>query len=421
MDYSFGYMVLNSCAFSPFLSQKSVYISKHSIAYLCISRQRIMNFKSLHNAVKDTSVMGRYLPEDRLKKLIDLDKKNQTYRLLGSSENGRDIHGILIGRGEKRVLAWSQMHGNESTTTKGIIDFVRLLSQDALLWEYVSGVLNQFTFLIIPILNPDGAQLYTRENASGIDLNRDALSQTQREIQVLMRQFEAFRPDLCLNLHDQRSIYGVGDLRVPATLSFLAPSVDTERTISPARLEAMDLIVKMVLSLQDNLPGQIGRYDDAFNESCVGDFFQKSGVPTILIEAGHYPQDDAREHTRYFVFEALFHLFKTVIKPSDPEGIISDYMAIPENHKNLRDLVFKNVRLNNTLVSIGLQKDYEIVNDREKQFLKVENVDPEQLIMGYTEIDFKGEELLINSHENDFVGEKIVTIELKKSKKLIKI
>ena len=140
--------------------------------------------------------MGRYLPEDRLKKLIDLAKKNQTYRLLGSSENGRDIHGILIGRGEKRVLAWSQMHGNESTTTKGIIDFVSLLSQDALLWEYVSGVLNQFTFLIIPILNPDGAQLYTRENASGIDLNRDALSQTQREIQVLMRQFEAFRPDL---------------------------------------------------------------------------------------------------------------------------------------------------------------------------------------------------------------------------------
>ena len=77
--------------------------------------------------------------------------------------------------------------------------------------------------------------------------------------------------------------------------------------------------------------------------------------------------------------------------------------------------------MNNTLVSIGLQKDYEIVNDREKQFLKVENVDPEQLIMGYTEIYFKGEELLINSHENDFVGEKIVTIELKKSKKMIKI
>ena len=64
--------------------------------------------------------------------------------------------------------------------------------------------------------------------------------------------------------------------------------------------------MKMVLGLQEHLAGHIGRYDDGFNESCVGDFFQKKGVPTILIEAGHFVGDDAREQTRYFVFEALF-------------------------------------------------------------------------------------------------------------------
>lgn len=380
-----------------------------------------MNIKSLHIAVKDTSLSGRYLPENRLESLIALAKKRDVYRLLGSSELGQDIHGILIGRGDKRILAWSQMHGNESTTTKGVVDFVRLLLQESVASDFVSAVLNQHTFLIIPMLNPDGAQVYSRENANGVDLNRDALNQSQREIRVLMRQFEAFKPDLCLNLHDQRSLYGVGNLRVPATLSFLSPSIDAQRSLSPARIEAMSLIVKMVLGLQEHLAGQIGRYDDGFNESCVGDFFQKKGVPTILIEAGHFVGDDAREQTRYFVFEALLYLFQTSLKPYIAQDVVADYLAIPDNHKNMRDLVFKNVSLKGVLVSLGLQKEYEIINNQEQQYLRIEDVDPDHVIMGYTEIDFKGEELLINSHENDFEGEKIATIELKKSKKLIKI
>ena len=41
--------------------------------------------------------------------------------------------------------------------------------------------------------------------------------------------------------------------------------------------------------LKKFLPNQIGRYDDTFNPNCVGDQFQASGVPTVLFEAGHYP------------------------------------------------------------------------------------------------------------------------------------
>ena len=144
-------------------------------------------------------------------------------------------------------------------------------------------------------------------------------------------------------------------------------------------------------------------------------------MPTILIEAGHFVGDDAREQTRYFVFEALLYLFQTSLKPYIAQDVVADYLAIPDNHKNMRDLVFKNVSLKGVLVSLGLQKEYEIINNQEQQYLRIEDVDPDHVIMGYTEIDFKGEELLINSHENDFEGEKIATIELKKSKKLIKI
>jgi murein tripeptide amidase MpaA len=37
-----------------------------------------------------------------------------------------------------------------------------------------------FTFYCIPMLNPDGAALYTRENANKVDLNRDS-QLTQRK------------------------------------------------------------------------------------------------------------------------------------------------------------------------------------------------------------------------------------------------
>jgi hypothetical protein len=41
-------------------------------------------------------------------------------------------------------------------------------------------ILDAFTFYCIPMLNPDGAALYTRENANKVDLNRDSQTLTVR-------------------------------------------------------------------------------------------------------------------------------------------------------------------------------------------------------------------------------------------------
>ena len=66
---------------------------------------------------------------------------------------------------------WSQMHGNESTTTKALFDvFNTLISNNPI----IKHILNACTLYIIPILNPDGAEAYTRVNANAVDLNRDA-------------------------------------------------------------------------------------------------------------------------------------------------------------------------------------------------------------------------------------------------------
>ena len=81
------------------------------------------------------------------------------------------------------------MHGNESTCTKALFDFIFNLENLG-----ISSVLKHCSFIIIPILNPDGANNYNRLNANGIDLNRDAKSLTQSESLVLRTIFNTFKP-----------------------------------------------------------------------------------------------------------------------------------------------------------------------------------------------------------------------------------
>lgn len=66
-------------------------------------------------------------------------------------------------------------------------------------------------------------------------MNRDVKECTQPESKILKQIFEKFQPEYCFNLHDQRTIYGVGDTNKSAIISFLAPAFDVERTIDANR------------------------------------------------------------------------------------------------------------------------------------------------------------------------------------------
>jgi hypothetical protein len=235
------------------------------------------------------------------------------------------------------------MHGNESTTTKALFDFLNLLHSGS---ELAEDFLNTFTFLLIPMLNPDGATLYTRENANNIDLNRDSQNLSQPESRILRETFNLFKADYCFNLHDQRTIFGVSDSGVSATLSFLAPSYNDEREINETRLRAIDLIATVYEQLQTYLPNQIGRFDDTFNLNCVGDMFQHLGVPTILIEAGHFPDDYEREETRKFVFMSLVSSFSLLSENVIVDNGIDKYLNIPQNKAVFYDIIFKNIKIN---------------------------------------------------------------------------
>ncbi|NNE78526.1 MAG: peptidase M14, partial [Pricia sp.] len=159
--------------------------------------------------------------------------------------------------------------------------------------------------------------------------------------------------DYCFNLHDQRTIFNVGDTPRPATVSFLAPAHDEERSISVTRGLSMQLIAAMNSQLQKMIPGQVGRYDDAFNHNCVGDTFQMLETPTLLFEAGHFKNDYQRESTREYIFHALAKALDTISGNKIKEHSRGDYFEIPENGKRFVDILIHNADIINPKLPEG--------------------------------------------------------------------
>jgi hypothetical protein len=325
-----------------------------------------MNYENLFIQNLETNLKGRYITLNDIEPLLLKFNSNNQVQIIGESVLGKPIYKYQLGTGKIKILLWSQMHGNESTTTKALFDFLNLLNSNS---EFAKDLLNEFTFCCLPMLNPDGALLYTRENANNIDLNRDAQNLTQPESKLLRKTFESFKPDYCYNLHDQRTIYGVGieDIK-PATVSFLAPAYNENRDINEVRTKAIQVIVAMNKILQEFIPNQVGRFDDSFNINCVGDTFQFLNVPTILIEAGHYPGDYDRDITRKFVFVAFVEGLKKIYENDIVINKIEDYMNIPHNKICFYDFIYKNIKINydnnKIITNFAVQFKEEIIDNQ---------------------------------------------------------
>lgn len=347
--------------------------------------------QSLFETYKERTLYHRYITNKHIHPLFKNLESKMTIEVIGESVLKKPIFGIKIGNGSKKILMWSQMHGNESTTTKALFDVLNTLSFNTELTELV---LRACTLFIIPILNPDGAEAYTRLNANQIDLNRDAQALSQPESKVLRQVFNTFKPDFCYNLHGQRTIFSAGSNNKPATVSFLAPAQDEKCTITSNRKIAMEVIAAMNASLQQVIPNQVGVYDDAFNINCVGDTFQSSNTPTILFEAGHYPHDYPRDTTRKYIYialmQSLYYISTNIIKGAK----YGPYLDIPENDKCFYDLIIRNAKDMNSkkdsFYDIGILYQ-EVLKEENIQFIpKVEIIGDLKLFFGHKEIDALG-------------------------------
>ena len=294
--------------------------------------------EKMYTSKKETALFGKWIHYAHISPLLSKLSEKLAVSIIGYSESAVPIHAVKFGSGSKKILIWTQMHGNESTGTKALFDFFNCIKSSTN--PIIKEILENCTLLCVPMLNPDGSLNYTRVNANNIVLNRDAIDRKAIESKLLRTILEDFKPHYCFNLHDQRTIFGIEGTKNPATISFLAPSEEETKKITNGRKKTMNVIVAMNYFLQKVIPNHVGRYTDKFYPAATGDNFQKLGFNTILIEAGHFPNDYDREETRKFNFYALVQGIYHIATAKDCKEYLP-YFDIPNNQKNFFDIIEK--------------------------------------------------------------------------------
>jgi hypothetical protein len=265
---------------------------------------------------------------------------------IGESYEQRPIYMLKAGTGAKKLLIWTQMHGDESTGTAAVFDMFNFLESPGEFRILVDLLLRHCSLYFIPMLNPDGAERFQRRNAQDIDINRDALKLATPEGRLLNRIVDELQPDFGFNMHDQDIWYTAGNSPLPATLSFLTPSFDYAKTKDQKRTESMQLIVTINNALSRYIPGQIARYYDDYMPAAFGDQIQKKGVRTILVESGGYLGDQEKQFVRKLNFLTLIYAFQAIADEQYKNESVDCYGDIPFNVKNkLFDYILRQVRI----------------------------------------------------------------------------
>ncbi|MBV9880563.1 MAG: hypothetical protein JO180_08700 [Gemmatirosa sp.] len=265
---------------------------------------------------------------------------------VGRSIQGRPIRAVTFGTGPTTVLLWSQMHGDESTATMALADLLAWLGGASDVGRAERERLAaRLTVVMVPMLNPDGAELFQRENAVGVDVNRDAATLATPEARTLKALRDSLRPAFGFNLHDQgaRTLTGRGGRQV--AISLLAPAADEREAFEGPRATARLVASGIAAVLEPQIPGRVARYDEGFNRRAFGDNMQHWGTATVLIESGGLPDDPEKQRLRTLNVVAILSALDAIAtdgwRAADPRR----YDALPLNDRAGVDVLVRGARV----------------------------------------------------------------------------
>ncbi len=257
-------------------------------------RQLVAIWEREHTSPADPYSMKHAELKRRLE-AIEREYPGLTRReVAGKSVEGREIYLLRLGKGSGQILIWSQMHGDEPTGTNSMLDLFHFIGRHQQ-EPWVQDILQKFTLLCIPMLNPDGAERNQRRNAQGIDINRDARMLQTPEGRILKSVRDRFEPFLGFNLHNQNGLTTVGETGKVATIALLAVAADVPS--APQQNKQAGQLAKQVTAvlyeaLSPFVYGHISRYDEAYNPRAFGDNLTFWGTPVVLIESGGQPHGE---------------------------------------------------------------------------------------------------------------------------------
>lgn len=170
--------------------------------------------------------------ESQLKVLESKNPNLMDYQVIGQSAGGQNLYMVTISdaagmkkldqyqkfmqdavnnpAAARKALSGSDVkipvffnasiHGNETTGTDGVLKLInRLLTDNS---EETKSILKNCIVIINVCQNPDGRISGYRENATGTDLNRDYITQSQPEVQAVVKNIATkWFPTAMLDLH----------------------------------------------------------------------------------------------------------------------------------------------------------------------------------------------------------------------------
>ncbi len=365
-----------------------------------LNHSKTNNAKTVFNNIAlltdDTRVIQDYRTEEQFAASSGNPRREDNPDgLLNSSKEGRPIYRLEYGNpdSETRILVWSQMHGDESTGTRALLDIFDFLegTKDHLLSkkdqakaEELRQLLHYGSYIhFIPMLNPDGANLFQRRTTTiaspshpwvtpetEIDLNRDAGNMEAPEAKLLWRAYGDLKPNWGFNLHDQNLQVGVTGYDTPASITLLSPGMNFPKHFNDARLRATGVVAGINELVQEERPNAVGRYSDDWGQQYFGDSLTMAGVGVILIESGGSKLDPEKVTLRRTNFKAILRGLAEMASGNYAENDISSWLPATSQAKSLqsndiphppnRNNSIEDVQLYNVLAPDGKSYDLSI-------------------------------------------------------------
>ncbi len=208
-------------------------------------------------------------------------------RRIASSPEGWPIQSVAFGNPQgRRVLVWARQHGDEPECTAALMTVLHRFANHSATDPIAARILDGCRFLVVPMVNPDGVEAFTRANALGIDLNRDARNQATSEGRALVAMQREFDPEFAFNLHDMRPRRTTAEADPDiVAIAFQSCPFDEASSDNPQRLKAKAVIAEMLEAVGAKTR-HVARYKSEFLSRGFGDAMMAWGVSSILIESG---------------------------------------------------------------------------------------------------------------------------------------
>jgi hypothetical protein len=318
------------------------------------------------------AIQNRTFSYQDVQNIIENLANKNDFKTIESSFEGREIKLCKLGNGNIKILFWSQMHGDEPTATAALFDLINFFNDETNTLS--REILKACTLYIIPVLNPDGLEKFTRRNAQEIDINRDYLAEQSPEGKILKQIRTQVKPDFAFNLHDQNSLYSIPKTKKQVGISLLAPAFDGTLSVNWTREQAMKVIVCINETLQQLIPNQVAKFNDEFEPRAFGDNFQKAGTPTILIESGALKNEEEKQEVRKLNFFAILSALESISNQNYQNKDLMNYLMIPVQKKELFHVLIKDCefKIDNQKYKTDIGINYQEIFNADDRSLRKE-------------------------------------------------